>query len=88
MKENEGLSENDSDNTLYFYAYVNGGDTASAVGSYNIRTGQANITDPSVISSLDGSKVVFRESANVTGYQVKTQTGISTLTLPQSRALR
>ncbi|MBP1536459.1 MAG: BspA family leucine-rich repeat surface protein [Ruminococcus sp.] len=71
-KENEGLSENDSDNTLYFYAYVNGGDTASAVGSYNIRTGQANITDPSVISSLDGSKVVFRESANVTGYQVKT----------------
>lgn len=71
-KENEGLSENDSDNTLYFYAYVNGGDTASAVGSYNIRTGQANITDPSVVSSLDGSKVVFRESANVTGYQVKT----------------
>lgn len=71
-KENEGLSENDSDNTLYFYAYVNGGDTASAVGSYHIRTGQANITDPSVISSLDGSKVVFRESANVTGYQVKT----------------
>ena len=71
-KVNEGLSENNSDNILYFYAYVNGSDTAVPAGSYNIRTGQASISDPSVISSVNGSNVVFQKSANVTGYQIKT----------------
>ena len=71
-KENQDLSSDSTENTLEFWVYNNGAAEPVLAGKYNIADGTANIVDNSLIKSLSGSNIVFADTANITGYQIRT----------------
>ena len=70
---NAEFSETEDYNILEFNVYLDGSEEAESAGTYHIRTGEANIIRPDLIKSLTNSEVIFSETANVTGYQIKTK---------------
>lgn len=71
-KENEDYSDNDEYNKLYFSAYIDGSDEKTPVGWYNVENGDSDF-DPSLVKSLNDSKLTFADDAHVTGYTIETE---------------
>lgn len=70
---NAEFSDIEENNILAFYVWHDDADEPELAGTYNIHTGKASEVNSALVKSLSGSQIVFADTANVTGYQIKTK---------------
>ena len=70
----DGSGKYSNTDVVHFWAKskATGTDDYTEVASYNLGTGKAEIKNADVVASLDGEKIVYKDSATVTGIKFTT----------------
>ena len=70
----DGSGKYSNTDVVHFWAKskATGTDDYAEVASYNLGTGKAEIKNANVVASLDGEKIVYKDSATVTGIRFTT----------------